>query len=143
MFVGTAYPRLDEKGRLALPARYRDELSGGVVITPGQERCLYVFTPAEFATKASEMASKPTGDKQRRTIQRVLAASAHDVVPDKQGRVGLTPQLRTYAGLDRETAVIGVLNRLEIWDVAAWQRFQSEHESEFANLDEGVLPDFF
>ena len=87
MFLGTHTPRLDDKGRLILPAKFRDELAGGVVITKGQERCLYVFPTAEFRRHRGAAASSTMTHKAARAYSRVFFASAHDEVPDKQGRV--------------------------------------------------------
>ena len=102
MFLGTHTPRLDDKGRLILPAKFRDELAGGVVITKGQERCLYVFPVAEFARIAGQLREQPMTHKAARAYSRVFFASAHDEVPDKQGRVTIPGHLREYGGLDRE-----------------------------------------
>jgi MraZ protein len=142
VFVGTAFPRLDDKGRLALPAKYREELAGGVVVTPGQERCLYVFTTAAFAEKASRMAAAPLANRQQRHLLRMLAARAHDDTPDKQGRITVPAGLRTYASLERDVAVIGALNRLELWAPEAWTTYQAEQTDAFADFDEEEAPDF-
>src|SRR5215467_14551261 len=99
MFLGTHTPRLDEKGRLFLPAKYRNDLAGGVVITKGQERCLYVFPPAEFERITEALREAPVTAKAVRDYSRVFFASAFDQVPDKQGRVTIPQGLRDYAGL--------------------------------------------
>jgi division/cell wall cluster transcriptional repressor MraZ len=99
MFLGTHTPRLDDKGRLILPAKFRDELAGGVVITKGQERCLYVFPGAEFARIAEQLRATPMTHKAARAYSRVFFASAHDEVPDRQGRVTIPQHLREYAAL--------------------------------------------
>lgn len=140
MFLGTHTPRLDDKGRLILPARFRDELAGGVVITKGQERCLYVFPMAEFASIASQLREQPMTHKAARAYSRVFFASAHDEVPDKQGRVTIPAHLREYAGLDRELVVIGASTRVEIWDRQAWESYLADSEDEFADIEQGVLP---
>jgi transcriptional regulator MraZ len=87
MFLGTHTPHLDDKGRLILPAKFRDELAGGVVITKGQERCLYVFTSNEFARIAAQLHEQPVTHKAARAYSRVFFASAHDEVPDRQAGV--------------------------------------------------------
>lgn len=140
MFLGTHTPRLDEKGRLILPAKFREELAGGLVITKGQERCLYVFPTAEFKRLAQELQSQPVTNKAARAYGRVFFASAHDEVPDKQGRVTIPAHLREYAGLQRDVVVIGASNRVEIWDQQAWERYLAENEQAFAEIEEGVLP---
>jgi transcriptional regulator MraZ len=136
MFLGTHTPRLDEKGRLILPAKFRDELAGGVVITKGQERCLYVFPAAEFQTYAAEQSARPMSDKAARAFTRVLFSGAHDEVPDKQGRVTIPAPLRDYAGLERDLVVIGAMTRVEVWDAAAWEEYLAHSEDAFADVDE-------
>lgn len=143
MFLGTYAPRLDDKGRVALPAKYRDVLADGVVITPGQERCLFVFSRDGFSERFASLVAAPVGSRKARDATRLLAAAAHDDVPDKQGRVTLPAALRQYAGLDRDLVVVGAMSRLEIWEPSAWAAYQSANEADFASLDEGVLDDLF
>jgi MraZ protein len=140
VFLGTHTPRLDDKGRLILPARFRDELAGGVVITKGQERCLYGFPMPEFQRIAEQLRATPMTNKAARAYSRVFFASAHDEVPDKQGRVTIPAHLREYAGLDRDLAVIGASSRVEIWDKTSWENYLTESEDDFADIEEGVLP---
>lgn len=140
MFLGTHTPRLDEKGRLILPAKYRDELAGGVVITKGQERCLYVFPMAEFTRVTEAMGTAPVTPKGLRDYSRVLFASASDEVPDKQGRITVPPALRSYAGLERDCVVIGANTRMEIWDAVAWETYLTSQEEAFSDASEEVLP---
>jgi MraZ protein len=140
VFLGTHTPRLDEKGRLILPAKYRDELAGGVVITKGQERCLYLFPIAEFRRVTEAMSTAPVTAKGLRDYSRVLFASASDEIPDKQGRITLPPALRTYAGLQRDCVVIGANTRMEIWDATAWETYLASQEEAFSDASEEVLP---
>ncbi|MFC4561451.1 division/cell wall cluster transcriptional repressor MraZ [Nocardiopsis mangrovi] len=140
MFLGTHTPRLDEKGRLFLPAKYRDELSGGLVITKGQERCLYVFPMDESQRITDALREAPVTAKAVRDYSRVFFASASDEVPDKQGRLTIPSGLRSYAGLERDCVVIGANTRLEIWGASAWAAYEAEQEQAFADLSEEVLP---
>jgi MraZ protein len=140
VFLGTHTPRLDDKGRLFLPARFRDELAEGVVITKGQERCLYVFRRADFTAQGQALASAPLSAKKARDYSRMFFASAYDDVPDRQGRVTVPAQLRAYAALQRDCVVIGANTRLEIWDAEAWRTYEAEQEQAFADQDEEVLP---
>jgi MraZ protein len=140
LFLGTHSPRLDEKGRLFLPAKYREELAGGVVITKGQERCLYVFPAAEFARITESLRATPVTSKAVRDYSRVFFASAFDTEPDKQGRVTIPQGLREYAGLRRECVVIGANTRLEIWDNTAWAAYLTDREDAFSTASEEVLP---
>ncbi len=140
MFLGTHSPRLDDKGRLILPAKFRDELAEGLVITKGQERCLYVWPMAEFARITEQMRNAPVTSKAARDYMRVFFAGAFDQVPDKQGRITIPSPLREYAGLTRDCVVIGANTRVEIWDAKAWNRYLAEQEEAFAELSEEVLP---
>ena len=125
-FLGTHTPRLDEKGRLFLPARFRGALADGLVVTTGQEGCLYVFPTAEFRRVSAEMQTASTSSKQVRDFVRVFRASAHPDVPDKQGRVTVPVPLRRYAGLDKDCTVIGNGARLEVWDSTRWEAYLEE-----------------
>ncbi|WP_136610263.1 division/cell wall cluster transcriptional repressor MraZ [Sinomonas albida] len=143
MLLGTHSPRLDEKGRLILPAKYRDELADGLVLTRGQERCLYVFSQKEFERIHEQMREAPISSRQSRDYLRVFLSGASDEVPDKQGRVTIPQNLRKYAGLERELAVIGVGTRAEIWDAQAWEDYLAEKEASFSETDEDALPGIF
>jgi MraZ protein len=143
VFLGTHAPRLDDKGRLILPAKFREQLEAGVVVTRGQERCLYVFPVAEFERIADQLRQAPVTSKQARDYLRVFLSGASDEVPDKQGRITLPPLLRTYAGLERDCAVIGAGQRVEIWDAGAWDTYLAQQEQSFAEQAEEVVPGIF
>ena len=140
MFLGTHSPRLDDKGRLFLPAKFRAQLADGLVVTRGQERCLYVFDMAEFMRLAEQMRSTPVTSKAARDYLRVFLSGASDEVPDKQGRITIPPGLREYAGLDRECTVIGAGSRVEIWDATAWATYLQATEQAFSDQAEEVIP---
>ncbi len=143
MLLGTHTPKLDDKGRLFLPAKFRDELSDGVVITRGQERCLYVFPAKEFASIMEKLRQAPASVKDARDYMRVMLSGASDETVDKQGRVSLTSLLRQYAGLTKELVIIGVGSRAEIWDAEAWAEYLAKNEESFANQVEEVIPGLF
>jgi MraZ protein len=140
VFLGTHSPRLDEKGRLFLPAKYLDELAGGVVITRGQERCLSVFAREEFAHLTEKLRNAPMTDKVARDYLRLLFSAASDQLPDRQGRISVPAVLRAYAGLERDCVVIGANTRLEIWDARAWETYLAAQEDAFAQAAEEVVP---
>lgn len=140
MFLGTYAPKLDEKGRVILPAKFRDELSPGIVMTRGQENCLYVFTTREFEAFAEKIGQAPLSDKAARSYARMTLSGASAETPDKQNRVTIPANLRSYAGLDRDLTVIGAGTRVEIWDSAAWESYLAEQETSFANTSEEVIP---
>lgn len=156
MFLGTFVPRLDDKGRLILPARFREEAARvdgteRLVITKGQERCLSVWPAAAFAEAADRIRRAPAAGslaspRAVRDYMRVLYAGASEQSFDKQGRVTLPPALRAYAGLTAQVAVVGADTHFELWDADAWERYLAEKEPAFAELDQdgllqGVAPD--
>ena len=143
MFLGTHEPKLDEKGRLILPARFREDLAEGLVITKGQENCLYVFPAAEFALITERLRQAPVTQKNSRDYLRVMFAGAHDEVPDNQGRINIPIGLRSYATLEKNCVVIGANTRLEIWDAIAWSKYLADREKTFADVSEEVLPGLF
>ncbi|MGO1167426.1 MAG: division/cell wall cluster transcriptional repressor MraZ [Janibacter sp.] len=140
MFLGTHTPRLDDKGRLFLPAKFREKLAGGLVMTRGQERCLYVFPMDEFEKITQKFQEAPTSSKAARDYMRVFLSGASDEIPDKQGRVTVPSALRQYAGLDRDCTVIGTGARVEVWDTTAWNDYLASTEQAFADQSEEVIP---
>jgi len=140
VFLGTHQPRLDDKGRLILPAKFRDDLMDGVVITKSQEGCLNIWPRAEFEAQTAGFAASPMTPKPARDFSRVLFASASDEVPDKQGRVTVPPGLRSYAGLDRDVVVIGANNHLEVWDPAAWDAYLAGQDAALPDSIDGGSP---
>jgi MraZ protein len=143
MLLGTHAPKLDEKGRLFLPAKFREELQAGLVITRGQENCLYVFSAAEFQAVHDKIRQAPVTSVDARNYLRVFLSGASDELPDKQGRVTIPATLRQYAGLDKELVVIGVGSRAEIWNSTAWNEYLKKQETAFANVAEEVIPGLF
>lgn len=140
MFLGTHAPRLDDKGRLFLPAKFRDDLAEGLVITKGQEHCLYVWPIEEFRRMAEAVRSAPLAQKSLRDFSRFFFGSASDEVPDKQGRITVPPSLRSYAGLDRDCVVVGLNTRVEIWDARAWESQVASTEAAYSATAEEVMP---
>jgi len=143
MLLGTHTPKLDDKGRIILPAKFRDELSAGVVVTRGQERCLYVFSKKEFESVHEKIRQAPVTSEEARKYLRLLLSGASDDTPDKQGRVLVPQLLRDYAGLTKELVIIGVGSRAEIWDASSWQEYLSSNEEKFATQAEEVIPGLF
>lgn len=140
MFLGTYEPKLDDKGRLILPAKYRDQLADGLVITRGQEHCLYVFKAEDFMQMQEDARKAPLSNREARNYLRVFLSGAVDQEPDRQGRISVPANLRTYAGLERDLAVIGAGNRVEIWNLESWNSFLEEQEAAFAERDDEIIP---
>ena len=143
MFLGTYEPKLDDKGRVILPARFREDMEGGIVLTRGQEHCIYAFPAQEFEQMTVELRRAPLSSKQARDYVRVLLSGAYKEVPDKQGRITLPPDLRKYAGLDRELTVIGAGSRAEIWNSQAWNDYLSVQEDLFSQTENEIIPGMF
>src|SRR3954453_23095391 len=140
MFFGTYTPKIDDKGRLFLPAKFRDQLVEGLVVTRGQERCLTIRSLEDFGSLTARLREAPVTNKATRDYVRMLFAAASQETPDKQGRISIPPVLREYASLGKEVVVIGSMNRIEIWDPTAWAPYSQDQEQRFSDLSDDVFP---
>jgi MraZ protein len=140
VFLGTHTPKLDEKGRLILPAKFREPLTTGLVMTKGQERCVVIWPNEQFDEYAESLRQRSQNNEKVRAYTRVFFSSAFDDSADKQGRITIPAPLREWAGLDRELVVVGADNRIEVWATVAWSQYLEAQEPGFAALDEDVLP---
>ncbi|HEY4152257.1 MAG TPA: division/cell wall cluster transcriptional repressor MraZ [Pseudolysinimonas sp.] len=144
MLLGTFVPKLDEKGRIILPAKFADDFGNGVVMARGQEHSIYVYSQREFEGLVERMQQQaPALGKKGRDYLRLFLSGATQEIPDAQRRVTIPPMLREYAGLDRDLTVIGAGTRAEIWDAATWTEYYSHAESDFADADEEVISGLF
>jgi MraZ protein len=140
MFIGTSYPKLDEKFRLILPAKFRDRLAGGVILAKSQERCVAIYTKAQYEAKYSQMTDGVTmGTPQYRNLMRFLYGPAEDQTPDGQGRILVNQDLREWANLGRELIVTGVGTHLEIWNPADYAALMAANADAFANFSAGEV----
>ncbi len=121
MFLGEFEYRLDDKGRVPFPPRFRPYFKEGVVVAPSPEKCLSVYTIAEWKKMADGLASGGLSPSKLRKINRALFATAFHTGIDGQGRLSLPPKLREYAGLGEDIIIAGTNNTLELWDKAAWE----------------------
>jgi len=128
MFIGEYHHNIDEKGRLAIPAKFRNELDRGVVATRELDHCLSLYPIEEWEKRATELANIKTVQANPRSFVRSQLSGAMDLKMDSQGRIMLPDYLREYAGLKKETVVTGLYNRLEIWDKDAWKFYSAEME---------------
>ena len=138
MFLGEYQHNLDPKGRVVLPAKFRERLAGGCVITKGQERCLYVFPLDRWETEVERVNTLPRTDARARKLARSFFAGADLQTPDKQGRVQVPGNLRTYADLTKDLTVVGVADYVEIWDTATWNRMSTEADEYYADIEEAL-----
>ena len=135
MFIGEYRHAIDEKGRLAIPAKFRNRLKKAVV-TRGLDNCLFVYELAEWKRLATRLAALPFSQANSRAFARLMLAGAMDVAIDAQGRIVIPEYLRQYAHLVRETVVAGLYNRLEIWDQAAWTAYKEKTEKDSNEIAE-------
>ena len=136
MFLGRHSHNLDEKGRLALPARFREKLRDGVVITRGFDDCLLVYPIAAWTPLAERVSALSIGDPDVRLLRRMLFANAADLLLDRQGRILVPAELRTHAGLEREAVVVGMHTFIEIWSPAGWSAQDELVERDGASIAE-------
>lgn len=136
VFLGEYRHAVDPKGRIVLPADVREDFSEGCVVTKGQEKCLYVFPLSRWEEEVERLNRLPRTNRNARFYLRSYLSGAKEVVPDKQGRVMLPEHLRTYAGLDRDAVVVGVLDRIEIWNERSWDELASGADEYLANIEE-------
>lgn len=128
-FFGEQEHRVDPQGRISLPTRFRDAFKGGIVLTRGYDRCIYVYTPSQWETFASRVATLALSRAKNRRMRRMSFSAAYNLETDRQGRVLLPASLRRYAHIDEEVVIAGMGDFLEIWDREAWLE-------ESASLDE-------
>jgi len=141
LFFGTFTPKLDDKGRLTLPAKFRDALAGGLMVTKATDHSLRVYPRAEFEQRAREHVEAAKVNPERRAALRVFAAGADEQHPDGQGRITLSADHRRYAALSKECVVIGSVDFLEIWDAQAWHNYQETHEEPYSTAGDEALSD--
>jgi MraZ protein len=128
MFLGEFIHSIDGKGRLTVPAKFRAALAAGMVVTRGLDRCLFVFPAAQWERRSKAIAKMPLTQRDARAFSRFVFSGAMDVVPDKQGRVLLPAYLREYAGIDGDAIIIGLHDRIEIWNPDRWRDVKLEAE---------------
>jgi len=129
MFIGEFQHNLDVKGRMAVPSKFRQKISGGAIITRGLDHCLFVFTNKEWEVMAQKLDSLPLVKSDSRAFSRLMLAGAAEVDLDKQGRILIPDYLREYASLKKKVTVTGVNKRFEVWDADSWKQYKSKTES--------------
>lgn len=136
MFIGEYKHNLDEKGRLALPAKFRGKLSDGVVITKGLENALVIYTKEEWENIAADIAKMPYTQGNARAFSRMTLSGANDCKLDRQGRINIPQNLREFAHLKTNAVVVGVYSRIEVWDTKEWEEYQTRTEKDAAQIAE-------
>ncbi|GMA61847.1 division/cell wall cluster transcriptional repressor MraZ [Alicyclobacillus fastidiosus] len=139
MFMGEFEHSLDAKGRLTVPVKFRDELGPQFVVTRGLDKCLFVYPMQEWQILESKLKALPMTRSDARSFVRFFFSGASECELDKQGRILLPQKLRDYAELDKDCTLLGVSNRVEIWDTNVWATYADEAESSFADIAEKLV----
>jgi len=136
MLLGEYTHNLDSKARVAIPAKFRQKLEDGAIITRGLDRCLFVFTRKEWEILAQKLIALPLAQANSRAFVRLMLAGATDVELDSQGRILIPDYLRKYANLKKQVVIAGLYNRIEIWDSEAWREYKQKTENESEEIAE-------
>jgi len=143
MFYGEYKHNIDRKGRLILPAKFREVSRENSIekffLTRGLDKCIFMFTEDEWRSQELRFKGLSFTKQEARNFNRLFFSGAIDVVPDKQGRFIIPPYLKAYADIKRDTIVIGVSNRIEIWDVKTWQDFYTATNGSFEQIAERMI----
>ena len=138
MFIGEYHHSIDDKGRVAIPAKFRDELKSGAVVTKGLDNCLFLYPKEEFEEEAKKYARLPKSQAKARAYARHMLAGAMDVSLDSQGRIMLPEYLRNFSSMKKKLVVAGLYDRLELWDEDKWNNYKEESEKESNSIAEGL-----
>lgn len=139
MLIGEYHHNIDEKGRLIIPAKFREEIGESFVVTKGLDGCLFVYSLVEWEKIVNKLKKLPFTKKDSRVFSRFFLASATVCEFDRQGRINLMNSLTLYAGLKKECAIIGVNDRLEIWDLDKFNNLMKENEEELDEISENLF----
>lgn len=139
MFMGEYRHNVDEKGRMIIPAKFRESLGSSFVVTRGLDRCLFVYPLDEWKRLEEKLKTLPFTKKDARAFTRFFFSGAAECELDKQGRVNIAQTLREYAELEKECVIIGVSNRVEVWSKAKWEEYFEESEDSFGEIAENLI----
>lgn len=139
MFIGEYHHSIDDKGRLIIPSKFRDELGTSFIITRGIENCLYVYSLESWNKIVDKLESLPFTKKDARTFTRFFLSGASEAELDKQGRINITSPLISYAKITKECIVIGTGDRLEIWSEELWNEFFASAKDSMSNIAENLF----
>ena len=142
MFMGEFKHSIDAKGRLIIPAKFRDQLNGHFVVTRGLDGCLFGYPMAEWQQMEERLKTLPLTKRDARAFVRVLYSAATECVIDKQGRINIPDTLCAHADLTKKCVVVGVSNRIEIWSEERWQQFTSTTANDFDEIAEDLNIEF-
>ena len=138
MFIGEYQHAVDDKGRIAIPVKFRALLKKGAVVTRGLDNCLFLYTKSEWENLAGKLARLPISQEKSRAFARLMLAGAMDAPVDAQGRINIPDYLIAFAGLKKIAVIAGLYNRLEIWDEGAWDKYKKGTEKNSTAIAEGL-----
>lgn len=138
MFIGEYHHTIDQKGRLAIPAKFRITFKKGAVVTRGLDNCLFLYTPDEWKKLAEKLANLPISQSNTRAFARLMLAGAMDVELDKQGRIIVPEYLRKFAGVKKRTVIAGLYSRLELWSEDSWEKYRQGTEKKSTDIAEAL-----
>lgn len=138
MFINEYYHNLDEKGRITMPSKFREQLGEELFLTKGMEKCLFCYPKTSFYILTDKLNKLSLTRKEARAFSRMFFAGASNQKLDKHGRFLIPKNLREYAGIDTDVAIIGVSSRIEIWDKNAWQEYSRLNSMNFDELSEKI-----
>lgn len=130
MFIGEYHHAIDEKGRIAVPIKFRKQLENGAVVTKGLDECLLLYPMKEWEVEAAKIAKLSIAKADSRAFNRHMLSGAMDIDMDKQGRVIIPDYLRKFAGIGKKAVVTGLYDKIEIWDAEKWEQYKKVTESE-------------
>ncbi len=136
MFIGEYRHTIDEKGRLAIPAKFRQLLKDGAVVTKGLDSCLFLYTKEEWKKLVDKLSALPISKANSRAFARLMLAGAMDVEVDRQGRAMIPEYLREFARMKKRVIVAGLYSRLELWDEKQWEKYKKGTESKSNDIAE-------
>ena len=137
--MGEYHHSIDDKGRLIIPAKFREIIGSSFVVTRGLEGCLFLYSQLDWQKVVDQLNTLPFTKKDARKFSRFFLSGAINSEFDKQGRISITSSLKEYAGLTKDCVVIGVGDRLEIWSEDAWQKFFQESQEDFSDIAEHLF----
>ncbi len=138
MFIGEYAHAIDQKGRLAVPTKFREDLETGAVVTRGLDGCLVLYTASEWEKLAAKLSQLPISKANTRAFSRFMLSGAMDLQLDGQGRITLPEYLRTYAGISKKVVITGLYNRLEIWNEERWSTYKRGTEKGSVDIAEAL-----
>jgi len=143
MFYGEYFHSIDRKGRLILPAKFREVAKANFLekffITRGLDKCLFMFSEEEWRTQENKFKSISFTKQQSRTFNRLYFSGATEVIPDKQGRILLPAHIKEFADIKKDVVIVGVSNRIEIWSKNKWEDFYGNSRQSFEEIAEKLI----